>query len=369
VAVPSGALEGMIESIRRWLEMDGSGETVSWLPIQHDMGLIGCLLTPVVDASDVALMAPEAFLRRPSRYLERLSGGVRRSALPGFAIDTLSRTVAPADVARLDLSGWRTLVVGAQRLDPGGIERFCGLLEPAGFDRRAVLPAYGLAEATLAVTGLPLRASWSHVSVRASSLAAGRRVEPASAGEDAVDVIGCGVPLEGVGVTVTAGGAELEPGTVGEIVVRGASVASYLDGGRSPSLTTFVDGALHTGDAGFLLDGQLFVLGRFGDSVKVRGTMLFAETVEAALVALGIPPHRVVALLGNRAGVPAVVALLERPRDGDTARAEAVLRRSAGGASTQVLEVPRGTIARTSSGKPRRRELWQAFVEDRLPGA
>lgn len=366
VRIPLRALEHNVEAIAGWLEMTEVDAAASWLPVHHDMGLIGCLLTPVARGSDLWLMRPQDFVRSPRRYLRCFGEhGARLTAMPNFGLEHVVRRLRQEDLAGLDLSEWRAVIVGAERVRPEAVERFCRLLAPAGFRRTAMLPAYGLAEATLAVTGLPLREEWRTAAVRPESLAFGAAVE---AEPEGLRVVGCGRPLRGVEVTIE--GEERRPlpdGTVGEIVVGGASVgAGYTAGAPKAAPTSFERGVLRTGDAGFLLDGQLFVLGRLGDSVKIRGRSLFAEELESALLDAGIPARHLAVVLGVRAGVPTGVALLDRPDESWQQRARTILGRRLEGGEVIVARVPAGAIARTSSGKPRRRQLWQQFCDGRL---
>jgi acyl-CoA synthetase (AMP-forming)/AMP-acid ligase II len=370
VAVPYAALEANTGAVRRWLRAGPGDAWASWLPVHHDMGLVGCLVTPVVGGHDAWLLDPAEFVHRPLRWLECFGRhGATITATPSFGLDYVVRRVGPHALAGLDFSGWKAIVVGAERIEPGTLERFAALLGPHGLRRGALLPAYGLAEATLAVTGVPVGEDVDCVRVRPGSLAVGRSVEPAD-DPDAVAVVGCGRPLDGLSVNVAGDdGRPLPDGTVGEIVVRGSSVASrYLGPGGSASLSRLDGDVLRTGDAGFLADGRLYVLGRLGDALKVRGRAVFAEDLELALVAAGPPAARVAVLLGSDAGEPAAVALLEEAAPESVAAARSVLERHAQGARVVVLAVPKGTIARTSSGKPRRRWLWRAYAERRLPG-
>jgi acyl-CoA synthetase (AMP-forming)/AMP-acid ligase II len=370
VRVPFGALEANVAAIRRWLAMGPDDPTASWLPVHHDMGLIGCLVTPVVNGSDLWLLGPERFVRNPLRYLRCFgSAGARLSAMPGFGLDHVTRRVPPAALDGLDFGGWRALILGAERIDPAALARFAALLAPHGFRPSAFRPAYGLAEATLAVTGLPLGETYTSTPVDSAAVAVGACVTAAPG----PPVVGCGPPLAGVHVHIVGeDGTTLPEGHVGEIVVTAPSVAAgYEDGGgTSTSTTAIADGTLHTGDAGFLHGGQLHVLGRLGDAMKVRGRALFAEDVEAALVETGLRRDRVAVLLGTTpAGVPTAVAAIEQADDAACAAAAAVLRRLAEGAVPVVLGLPRRTIPRTTSGKPRRRPLWRAYAEGRLAGA
>src|SRR5581483_10328937 len=148
--------------------------------------------------------------------------------------------------------------------------------------------------------------------VAPNSLALGRKVALQQPNEGGQELIGCGRPLGDAAVTIEDGdGAELPDGAVGEIVVHGPSVAAgYVGGAAGPS--SLDSGALRSGDAGFLYEGQLYVLGRLGDSMKVRGRTVFAEDLEAALGSAGVPPLRAAALLGERDGRPTVVAMFEQ---------------------------------------------------------
>jgi len=365
VRITFDALEANVGGIREWLRMTTEDATATWLPVHHDMGLIGCLLTPVVNGSDVWLLQPEQFVHSPVRYLRCFGeSGARLTAMPAFGLAYIARRVRPAALEGFDFSRWRAVIVGAERLDADVFGQFHGLLAPFGLRRSAILPAYGLAEATLAVTGLPLFQGWRSVAVRPGSVATGDAIARADGVTDGNAVVGCGQPLTGVTVAVVdEAGQALPDGHVGEIVVRAPSVASgYLSGEESSSLTAIEAGRLATGDAGFRLDGELYVLGRLGDSLKVRGRAVFAEDVEAALATAGLPGHRLAVALGIRDGRPTAVAVLEHPQSGWAELAEQVVRRRTEGALVVVAPVPRGAIARTSSGKPKRRLLWHSFV-------
>jgi acyl-CoA synthetase (AMP-forming)/AMP-acid ligase II len=369
VRVPVAALAANVAAIGAWLEMADGDATASWLPVHHDMGLIGCLLTPVAQQRDLWLLEPADFVRDPARYLACFSApGAAMTAMPPFGLDYIVRRISPESLAGSDFSGWRALIIGAERIDVGLLNRFMALIGPFGFDRRALLPAYGLAEATLAVTGLALREELRTVQVAPQRVSLGGPVR--STGADAQPVVGCGRALDGVTVAVfDEAGEPLPDRHVGQIVVRGASVAEgYVHGEGSVSLTRWRDGALWTGDAGFLDDGQLFVIGRLGDAMKVRGRTVFAEDIDSALVEAGVPRLRAAVLLGSTARGATGVILLERPEHDWIEAAAATLRRITDGASIVILDVPRRSISRTTSGKPKRREMWAAYVAGSLDG-
>ena len=367
VRVSRAALEANVHAIARWLKMTGSDGTASWLPVHHDMGLIGCLITPIVMGGDLWLMSPEDFIREPLRYLRCFDGGrARLTAMPAFALSHMARRLPPEMLAGIDLSALRTIIVGAERIDADALAGFAALGARAGLAPTALRPAYGLAEATLAVTGLELGVRWRTVHVDPERLALGARLREMESG---VAVVGCGRPLAGVEVEVHGpAGERAENGTVGEIVVSGAGVADgYVD--HDPDRPSRIEGGrLRTGDAGFRLDGELFVLGRLGDALKLRGRHVFAEDLEAALVRSGIAPHRLAVVLGEHRGAGVAVAVLEGAAGERADTAVRLLRRRIEHARIVVVDAPRGTVQRTSSGKPRRRHLWQQFAAGRLPG-
>jgi acyl-CoA synthetase (AMP-forming)/AMP-acid ligase II len=354
VCVPHAALDANIATIRAWLALKPQDTTASWLPLHHDMGLVGCLLVPAAVGAGLLVLQTRQFVRDPLRYLRCFhDDGAQLGAIPAFALDHVVRRVAPAALAGLDLGGCRAIVVGAERIAPAALERCETLLAGAGLRAGTLLPAYGLAEATLAVTGLALGARWRSV----------------HAGAPGARVVGCGRPLAGVSIDIARGSsARRVDERIGEIVVAADSVADGYRGARPDAPAFASERILRTGDAGFLDDGELFVLGRLGDGMKVRGRYVFAEDLEVALSECGIPLRRVAALLGHDTGGPTAVAVIENAGDNSLRQATDVLRRHAEHARIVVVDAPSGTIRRTTSGKARRRELWSAFVEQRLAG-
>jgi len=369
VRVTCAALAANVTAIRTWLRWTEDVAFASWLPLHHDMGLIGALVCAVTGQRDLWLMQPAQFVRQPARYLRCFGRhGAALSVMPTFGLDHIIRRVTPSALAGCDFSRWHGLVIGAERVDASTLDRFTTLLAPFGFSRLALAPAYGLAEATLAVTGVPLDESWSAIDVAPASLSLGQDIVLAREGQPRETIVGCGRPLGGASIAIVdAAGAAVPDGRVGEIVVRGPSVAAGYADARNGAATALADGTLITGDAGFVRDGQLFVLGRLGDSLKVRGRVVFGEELELAVAALGVPRARVAALLGVHHGQPTAVIVIERFH-GSADAVRALIRLHAGDVSGVVLDAPAGTIARTTSGKPKRRQLWHAFTSGTLPG-
>ena len=363
---------------------DGDG-TASWLPLHHDMGLIGCLLGTTTAQGNLWLMQPEQFIRRPLQWLACFEPGKAcHTATPAFGYAHIVRRVAPTALAALDLSQWRTALVGAESIDPAILASFARLARPAGFTSRVYQPAYGLAEATLAVA---LRRSYSRgrlLRPDPDSLRFGAEVRvTGSAWLGAARLaardgwlVGHGLPGPEHGVRVLVldeNGAALPAGCLGEIAVTGPTVTAGYHGGQDSGTTRFLDGELRTGDAGFLLDGDLFVLGRMGDSLKVNGRSVYVEDLDIrASAATGLDRSRLAVVstydTGHGAGV---VLFAETKAVGAWADAARAALGSQLGPECPIAIVagPPGMIQRTSSGKPRRRRMWQLFQSGQLPKA
>jgi fatty-acyl-CoA synthase len=372
-------LETQVMTLHEWVRWRQDDSVASWLPLYHDMGLIGMFLCAVVHRARLWLLRPEQFLRSPAAWLACLGRfGATLTGSPSFGYAYAAKKVTPSELEGMDFSRWRAAAVGAERVDAAALDRFARLVAPNGFRREAFLPGYGLAEATLALTGsrpgkLPLLVAVDRASLRFGDpvrvLERGC-LDPAGDRGSGDWLVGCGRPLPGIRLwIVDASGAPLWEGRLGEVVAAGPWVAEGYHGAPAGGPSRFAQGRLCTGDAGFLLDGELFVLGRMGDSTKIRGRSLYAEDVEASLATIpGVPAGRVVVVFGQFDGLDTVAAVVERQRGAWVEPAARRLRSETGrSARVLILEVPRYVIPRTSSGKPRRRLLGRELMEGRLP--
>jgi len=323
------------------------------------------LVNAVAYPGPLVLLRPEQFLARPALWLRALSrhrGTL--SAAPNFAYALCVRRIRADELQGVDLSSWALALNGAESISPEVARRFVERFSPYGFDPRALVPAYGLAEASLAVTFAPSRAALHTVSIDATALAAEGRVRP---GDRAL--VSVGGPVPGAEVEVRAETGEVVAwGTVGRIHVRGPSVMVGYLGQPEATRDALVHGWLDTGDLGFVADGELVVSGRAKDIIVLRGANHVPQEFEEALegldgvrtgcaVALGaIPPgsegEELVLLVELNTGAPADLADRVRTR---------VLERTGIRPHTVALLTP-GTLPRTSSGKLRRGEAlrrWQ----------
>ncbi|GAA5103299.1 AMP-binding protein [Nocardia iowensis] len=371
VRVPLASLQANIADIFEWLSVGPDDHIATWLPAYHDMGLIGCLLAPTVAGLEIDAMAPIEFLQEPQKWLSCF--GTRTAtigAAPNFALSYLLAKVDGAALAEMDFGRWHALVVGAERIDPAVLRRFATEFGPYGFRSTAICPAYGLAEATLAVSGVGPRDPVEVITVEPGSqqITGPFDLMTAPLTDGRTWLVGCGRPVGTVSVHV----GEESPGTgesIGELCVTGPNVAlGYRTAAGDTDLARDAVGSLATGDAVALVDNAVYPIGRIGDAVKIRATTVYAEDVEAAVVnATGVPSNRVVALAGTADGRPQIAILLETA-DLDMEIVDTVVRAHVGGDDARIrfFHADSGLIERTTSGKPRRRRMWQRLIDGEL---
>ncbi|GHF22029.1 fatty acyl-AMP ligase [Streptomyces morookaense] len=353
-----------------------------WLPLHHDLGLVGQLLHPLWLGGTSVMLPAESFVRHPVRWLEAVGRHrISVSGAPDFAYDLCTRRVTDEQLAGLDLSGWRVAVSGGEPVRAETMAGFAERFAPAGFRAEAFAPCYGLAEATLLVSGgrgaappLPERA------VDSGSLERHQWRDPVP-GRPVRRVPTCG-PAVGCEIRVvdpdTA--TPLPDGRIGEIWVRGPGVA--LGYWRNPGETARVfrvatadgeGGFLRTGDLGTLEDGRLHVTGRLKDMIVVAGRNLYPQDMERTVqqVSVLFGPGTAFAVPGERERVVMVQELRTRSSyDVDLAALAAQVERclaeefevSVGG----VLLVRPGTVRRTTSGKVERSAMRELFLRGRI---
>jgi acyl-CoA synthetase (AMP-forming)/AMP-acid ligase II len=246
---------------------------VGWLPLYHDMGLIGNVLQPLYLGVPCILMSPMSFLQSPFRWLQAISRyRATTSGGPNFAYDLCVRKISPEQRATLDLGCWQVAFNGAEPVRADTLERFTAAFAPCGFRRQAFYPCYGLAEATLFVAGGAAEVAPSTHTFQRTALSQGQAILVAGDQPDQQTLVSCGQSWSDQRIEIVAAGTDVacSPGQVGEIWVSGASVAQgYWDRPDETQHTfraTLADGAervfLRTGDLGFIQNGELFVTGR-----------------------------------------------------------------------------------------------------------
>jgi fatty-acyl-CoA synthase len=347
----------------RGLDVRPDDVGVSWLPLYHDMGLIGMLLSAVYSRADTVIMSPVLFLKRPTAWLEAIAtyrGTV--SFAPNFAYEVCLRRVKPSQIGALDLSSWRVAGCGAEPVRAEVLLAFAERFAPAGFRASSFLASYGLAEHSLAVTFAPNGIAVD--TVDADRLVRRSVAVPSANGStQVVRLVGCGRAFPGHEIRIVdENDRKLPDRYVGAIVARGPSVMQGYFEDPLATAETLRDGWLYTGDVGYVVDGQLFVCGRTKDLIIRQGRKYHPPDLESAIAGLpGIRPSGVVVFGINRASAAdEVVAVLEARAS--TAPDDVVdqvrrrVRETAGLELDRVVIAPPGTIPRTTSGKVRRGE-------------
>ena len=358
VEVSWAALEAQIGILVNWLGFHSGNGCATWLPIHHDMGLVGMVLPSVVTQTNLWIMQPDQFIQGAARWLRLFGNGdAHIAAVPPFSLGHMLRRVRQADLAGCDFSAVRNIVVGAEPIDGTVMDRLAELLAPA----------YGLAEATLAVAGKETLTPTTRVRVDRSRLRLGEKV--IAAPEEVVpaeplELVSCGAPLPGVRVSVRdEAGDPAPPGVLGEIVVGGSTLANHYRG--DDELWT----EFRTGDAGFLWEDGLYVLGRLGDGLKLRGVQIFAEDLEV-LLARGdaVKSARYTVVLGALDGVDTVAAIVVKKPGPWAEEIYRSLRRAVRGVRVVVVAAGRSAVRRTSSGKPMRRAMFNDLMDGTIEG-
>jgi fatty-acyl-CoA synthase len=350
----------------------GADVFVSWLPLFHDMGLIGMLLGSLVFGADLVLLPTEEFLGRPGCWVDAISryrGTI--TASPNFGYGLAARDLA-SKPRELDLSSWRIAANGAEPIDLETVERFSAAAAPYGFEPNAMCPMFGLAEATLAVSlsraDEPVHVEW----VDREALENSDRVIPAAPhSESARAFVSCGYPIPGHEVVAKGAlGGTLGAGEVGELCVRGPSVMSGYWNDPDATHEALRDGWLHTGDLGYWGTNGIVVCGRKKDMIILGGRNLYPEDYEfhAEKVA-GVRKGNVIAFsLPELERMVVVCETTASPDEVDGVAREALeaLRRHLPRGPEEVVLVSPGTLPKTSSGKRQRGTCRERYASGEL---
>ncbi|MSP25495.1 MAG: fatty acyl-AMP ligase [Myxococcales bacterium] len=346
------------------LRANASDRGVSWLPLYHDMGLIGFVVAPLFAQVQVMFMPTMSFIRRPSSWLEslhRFRGTI--TFAPNFAYALATRAISEEQSGAWDLSCVKALGCGAEPIHADTLSRFAARFQHCGLRPEALLPCYGLAEATLAVTFAALDEPL--IVERIDKRAMERGVAETTSSDDALELVSCGKTFPGHELAIVGEcGARLGDRSVGEVWVRGPSVARGYYEHPGASAETFVDGWLKTGDLGYVASGELFVCGRAKDLIITHGKNYYPQDIErVASDVNGIRAEQCVAFArsgpdgSEECVIVAEAHKLASPElRGLVAAVKQRVRAELGLLVGEVVLIKRNSLPKTSSGKVRRRD-------------
>ena len=363
---PAASTEGLSGQMHAPVQ-DWADCMVSWLPLYHDMGLIGCLLLPFLVGYELRLLRPQTFLARPMLWLRELgSNGRTFSPAPNFGYQLCVERFKPQQLEGVDLSNFKIANTGAEMVRPETADAFVEAFSPYGFTPEAFLPCYGLAEATLAVTF--------------DQEGKGVRTLPAPEGTDAgfamTEVVSVGRPIRDTRLKIVApDGRELGGDAVGEVCINGPGIFAGYYRDEEATAESLIGDWYHTGDLGFLHDDELYLTGRIKDVLIVRGHNLMPDEIERLADGVtgggGLRRSAAFSVARGAAGEEPVLVVEADPGELDrldqTAREIKIqVGRALGLPLADVVFVRRGRIPRTTSGKMQRSEVRKRYVDGTL---
>jgi acyl-CoA synthetase (AMP-forming)/AMP-acid ligase II len=373
VCLTHGNILANVTAFLSRMEVTEEDSCVTWLPLYHDMGLIGTMLGPMMIEAPLALIPPTDFLRRPAFWLECV--GRHRATIsvaPQFAFNLCLRKIKPADLPHVDLSRLRVLMNGAEPIHVDGVRAFEERFAAIGLRRGVVTPCYGLAEGTLAAAMLH---PGSAVEVH-EPRAPGADGSDEASGSARMSAVSVGPAMDGVEIRIRGGdGAWLDDGLVGEICLRGPSICRGLLGSDGERPSTDAEGWLATRDLGFLAAGSLHVTGRIKDLIILGGRNLYPQDLEALASELpGFRPGRVAAFgvaVAERA-TEGLVVVAETTEEnsalvaGHVTELRRQLRERFGVIPWDTVLLKRGHLPLTTSGKLRRAKTREDYETNAL---
>ena len=378
VAVTHRSLLANLRAHGLGLQMTAEDRVISWLPWYHDMGLVGCMLSPVANQLSVDYLKTEDFARRPLAWLDLISRnpGTSVSYSPTFGYDICARRLSPVTRAadRFDLSRWRIAGNGADMIRPDVMQAFVDGFADAGFKAQAFCPSYGLAEATLAVSLMPPGEGIRLELVEESELSGVGTPEQERPRRYRA-IVNCGRPVDGMEVEIRdAAGTLLPDRGIGKLYCRGTSVmVGYFRDEESTSACLDGDGWLDTGDMGYLSGGYVFIVGRAKDMIIINGRNHWPQDIEWAVEQLpGFKSGDIAAFaITGPSGeeTPAVLVHCRVSDNEERGRLRDVIRervRAITGITPVVELVPPRTLPRTSSGKLSRTKARNLYLSGEI---
>ncbi len=366
-------LNNLMEIARFGLKLDANDRFVSWLPFYHDMGLVGFILVPLIGQLSVDYLGSRTFAMRPRLWLKILSdnGGTISSA-PTFGYALCAKRLRPADVETYDLSNWRAACVGAERINPEPLQEFAEILKSSGFDEKAYVACYGMAECVLATSFAPLGTGLNVDVVDRKLMAESGEAQPSDGDELSTSAyVDCGKLLPGFQFSILdEDGKELGNRQCGHIYLKGPSVMrGYFHDPASTSEVLSDDGWLKTGDIGYRIDDHVVITSRSKDVIIIKGRNIWPYDLEVLAQQVGgVKLGGVAAFSVSSKDKEEQAVLVVETKEKDAASRELIVKEVSSsihahfGINVEIDLTPRGTLPRTSSGKLSRSQSKQDFL-------
>ena len=370
------AMANLQAMVGHGLQMSNEDRMMSWLPYYHDMGLVGFVLVPMSAQVSIDYLDTREFAMRPRQWLNLMTQSKATiSFAPSFGYDLCARRIRPRDLEDYDLSNWRIAGIGAEMIRPETLSHFAEILAPCGFNRRAFLACYGMAECTLGISFSPLWTGFTTHHIDSDRLADNHEAVLMEEGENGGrgrHFVNCGIPLPGFEVEIRDDGKVLEDWRSGVIYLRGPSVMSgYFNLPEETSYALSDDGWLNTGDIGYLANGMLTITGRKKDLIIIHGRNIWPQDLEHVAesqpevragdaVAFSAPDHE-----GEEMCVLRVQCRETDPQKrNNLVRRLTALMRLEMSLDCYVELVPIHSLPRTSSGKLSRAKARLDFINE-----
>jgi fatty-acyl-CoA synthase len=378
VVLTHANLVANIRSVGQAVQIKPTDIGVSWLPLYHDMGLIGCWLSSLYFGIPITIMSPLDFLSRPERWLWAIHyARATLSVAPNFAYELCLSKISPGSLKGLDLSSWRAALNGAEPVSPQTLRRFSDRFRICGFREEAFIPVYGMAECAVALTFPPLDRKPKIDRVNRTSFSLQGRADPApGSGDSVLQFVSVGRPIPGHELRVAdASGDNLAERVQGHIQFRGPSMMQGYFGNPDATRDVFRNGWIDSGDLGYLAEGELYVTGRVKDIIIKAGRNLYPQEIEevtgeisgirrGCVAAFGVPDSRT----GTERLIIVAETRMRKTEDVEQLRVEVVAHvDSCLGLPPDVVElVTPHTVPKTSSGKIRRDACKSLFLDGGL---
>ncbi len=383
-SAPKGVLlshRNLLANIRAYgeeIQIRPKDVCISWLPLYHDMGLIGAWFGGFYHGIPTAIMSPLSFLNRPERWLWAIhSHRGTISAGPNFAYELCVRKIDDAALEGLDLSSWRLAFNGAEAVNPNTLKRFIKRFKPYGFDEKNMFPVYGLAESSVALTFPPVGRGIKIDTIKRESLEDNLKAQPASKdSKNVLEFVGCGMPLKGHAIRVVDNDNNPLPDrNVGNLQFQGPSTMEGYYRNNEATAAVYHDGWWDTGDLAYLIGGELFITGRKKDLIIKAGRNYYPEEIEqvtwqvegvrkGCVVAFGV--HDTTKSTEKLVIVAETVEKSRAVKQEITANILDKVTNILGIPPDEIVLVPPKTVPKTSSGKLRRSTCKQDYIDGKI---